>query len=163
MNSILADYEADRGRINAAGLAIVKLFEGWSAVPYHDPAGITTIGYGSTWTVDGKPITIDHPMITRAQGEELLRAGLQEAEQAVQRLIHAPLNPNEFSALTSFTYNVGSGNFHASTMRMKLNRCEYAAAAMEFPKWRRSGGMILAGLVRRRIAERGLFLSRLTN
>ena len=78
-------------------------------------------------------------------------------EQAVLRLIHVPLTNNQFSALVSFTYNVGSGNLASSTLRQKLNRQEYDAAADEFPKWRRAAGKILKGLVLRRKEEQALF------
>ena len=62
-----------------------------------------------------------------------------------------------YSALCSFIFNVGSGNFQRSTMRMKLNRGDYYGASAEFPKWRKAGGRILKGLVKRRIVERELF------
>jgi lysozyme len=76
------------------------------------------------------------------------------------RSVNAALDShrNEFSSLCSFIYNVGSGNFQSSTMRMKLNRLDYGGAADEFPKWRKSAGRILPGLVRRRAAEKALFL-----
>jgi lysozyme len=64
-----------------------------------------------------------------------------------------------YSSLASIIYNIGSGNFQRSTLRMKLNRGWYEAAADEFPKWRRAGGRILKGLVKRRAKERELFLA----
>jgi len=69
----------------------------------------------------------------------------------------SPLSENQFSALVSFTYNVGSGNLQCSTLRMKLNKMDMAGAAKEFPKWRQAGGRILPGLVRHRIEERRLW------
>ena len=86
-----------------------------------------------------------------------VRHELARTEYDVSRLINVPLTENQFGALVSFTYNVGSGNLKASTLRQKLNRGDYAGAADEFPKWRRAGGKILRGLVRRRAAERALF------
>ena len=74
-------------------------------------------------------------------------------------LIKRALTENQYSALTSFTFNVGAGALQRSTLRMKLNRSEYQGAADEFPKWRIAGGRILAGLVRRRAAERTLYLA----
>ena len=64
-----------------------------------------------------------------------------------------------YSSLASIIYNIGSGNFQRSTLRMKLNRGWYEDAANEFPKWRRAGGRILKGLVKRRAKERELFLA----
>lgn len=68
-------------------------------------------------------------------------------------------NDRHFSALVSFAFNVGLGNLQASTLRMKYNRGDFEGAADEFLKWRKSNGVVLAGLERRRKAERYLFLS----
>lgn len=145
-------------KINDAGLEIIKGFEGWSSKPYKCPAGIPTIGYGSIWTIDGDRVTMSHHEITEKEGEALLRRELNHVEKIIPKLIKVPLTENQFSSLCSFTYNVGSGNLQASTLRMKLNRGDYDGAANEFPKWRRAGGKILRGLVRRREAERNLFI-----
>ena len=146
------------GRINASGLEIIKTFEGWRSSCYHCGAR-WTIGWGSTYDLDGNRITADQPDIDEVEGEALLRQEVRHSERAIRQLVKAPLNENQFSSLCSFIYNVGSGNFQSSTMRMKLNRLDYEGAADEFPKWRKSAGRILPGLVRRRVAERGLFLS----
>ena len=99
-------------------------------------------------------------VISEAEAETLLVLDLESSEGWVLRLVKEPLSENQFSALTSFTFNVGCGALQRSTLRMKLNRGEYTlGAADEFPKWRRAGGRILAGLVRRRAAERALFLA----
>ena len=146
-------------KTNAAGLGIIKRFEGFSAEQYLCPAGIPTIGYGSTWDADRNRVTVDHPPVTEAEAEALLQQELDHVEGAIGKLIRVPLTENQFSALASFTFNLGSGNLQSSTLRMKLNRGEYDGAADEFPKWRRAGGKILRGLVRRREEERELFLS----
>ncbi len=144
-------------KINQAGLDIIKQFEGFSATPYLCPAGYPTIGYGSIWDLEGNRLTIDSPEVTEAEADTLLARECRHAERTVTRLVRVPLNGNQFSALVSFTYNLGSGNLQSSTLRMKLNRGDYAGAADEFPKWRRAGGRILKGLVRRRAAEQALF------
>ena len=145
--------------INKAGLKIIKSFEGWRSEPYLCQANRWTVGYGSTWTIDGHPVTADHPRITKNQGEDLLRKEVHHIEGAVRRLIKTPLTVNQFSAICSWGFNVGSGNVQNSTLRMKLNRGDVEGAADEFPKWRKAGGRVLAGLVRRRAAERALFLT----
>ncbi len=145
--------------INERGLALIKEFEGYRSAPYQDPIGIWTIGYGSTYDKEGHRLTGAHPPVTRAEATVLLKIGVRSAERSVSRLITAPLNENQFSALVSFTYNVGGGNLQRSTMRMLLNRLEYDNAADEFSKWRRAGGRVLPGLVRRRAAEQAVFLS----
>lgn len=126
--------------------------------PYICPAGVPTIGWGSTWDSKGNPITMDHPPIDLEQAEALLIQELRHTEKAVKKLITFQINQCQFDALVSFTYNVGSGNLQASTLRRKLNRGDTDGAADEFPKWRKAGGRILKGLVRRRAEERDLFL-----
>ena len=76
----------------------------------------------------------------------------------MQRLVTAPLNQNQWDALMSFTYNLGAANLESSTLRRLLNAGNYSAAAEQFPRWNKAGGQVLAGLVRRRAAERDLFL-----
>ena len=71
--------------------------------------------------------------------------------------VKVPLNPNQFGALTSFTYNLGAGNLRSSTLLRKLNAGDYAGAAAEFARWNKAGGKVLKGLTRRRAAERALF------
>lgn len=144
--------------INEVGLGIIKRFEGWSSKVYRCPAGISTIGYGSIWDANGDRVTMAHPPITKKHGSMLLRREITHVERAIGKLIKVPLTLNEFSALCSITYNIGSGNFQASTLRRKINMGDYIGAADEFPKWRKAGGRILGGLVRRRAAERNLFL-----
>jgi GH24 family phage-related lysozyme (muramidase) len=84
---------------------------------------------------------------------------LHHIESAVPRLIKAPLTQNQFDALASFTFNLGSGRLQSSTLRAKTNRLDYEGAADEFPKWRKAGGRVLAGLVRRRAEERRLWMT----
>ncbi len=91
--------------------------------------------------------------------EALLLRDLEISEGWVSGLIKTPLSENAFSALVSFTFNVGGGALQRSTLRMKLNRGEVQGAADEFPKWKFANKRILAGLVRRRAAERALFLA----
>ena len=144
-------------KTNAAALELITCFEGFSATPYRCPAGVWTVGYGSTRTPDGKRIDEDTPPIARDEAKAWLMTTLKRTERAVDRLIAVALSENQFGALVSFTYNVGSGNLAASTLRAKLNRGDYQGAAEEFPKWRLAKGKVLAGLVRRRAAEQALF------
>ena len=144
-------------KINSEGLNIIKHFEGFSPSVYLCPANRWTIGYGSTWDKNRKSITKTHPDITEKEGEVLLRQELDHCYYAISKLVDAEITENMHSALCSFIFNVGSGNFQRSTMRMKLNRGDYHGASAEFPKWRKAGGRILKGLVRRRTMERELF------
>ncbi len=145
--------------ITEAGLDLIKGFEGFSSQPYLCPAGVVTIGYGSTRGLDGRPLEASHRKITLGEGESLLRRDLDQASRSVDLLVDVPLTGDQFSSLVSFCYNVGSGALAASTLRAKLNRGDYLGASEEFGRWRFAGGKVLAGLVRRRAAERRLFLS----
>jgi lysozyme len=80
------------------------------------------------------------------------------AEAALFRLVQVPLTQGQVDALVSFIFNLGTARFRASTLRMKLNRREYDAAAREFPKWVFAGGVKLPGLIRRRQEEMAVFL-----
>lgn len=138
---------------NASGLQLVKSFEGLRLNAYRDPVGIWTIGYGTTRGV--KPGMV----VTPEQAESLLQGDLTRFEQAISEAVEVPLTENQFSALVSFTYNVGASALRSSTLLKRLNQGNYAAAADQFPRWNRAGGRVLAGLTRRRNAERALFLS----
>jgi len=157
-DTLIADHAWD-GHCNARGLHIIKQFEGWSAEPYICPAGYWTIGYGSIWGLDGSRITGASNPISQDEGELFLRREVAHVEQAIRALVRVPLNENQFSALCSWTYNLGSGRLKTSTLRQKLNRHDYEGAAAEFPKWTLAGGKRLQGLVRRRAAEKALFIS----
>ena len=146
-------------QINASGLRIITAFEGFSATAYRCPAGIPSIGFGSTRLADGSRVKMDSPKITEATAKAILRGHLDHVERDIRKLVRIKLNENEFSALCSWTYNLGSGRLQSSTLRAKLNRNDRIGAANEFPKWRRAGGKILRGLVRRREFERRLFLA----
>ena len=141
-----------------AGLEIIKMFEGFRSEPYLCPAGVATIGFGSTRGIDGNRVTLGHSAISRDEAEEMLAHDLQNVEKSVGRLIRVALTQNQFDALVSFTYNLGSGRLQSSTLRSKINRADYEGAADEFPKWVKAGGKRLSGLVKRRFVERKLFL-----
>ena len=145
--------------INERGIEMVKSFEGLALRPYVCAGGVNSVGYGATVSRTGGPIDLDMEPISETEAEALLLRDLESSEGWVSRLIKTALTENQYSALTSFTFNVGAGALQRSTLRMKLNRSEYQGAAEEFPKWRMAGGRILAGLVRRRAAERTLFLA----
>lgn len=147
-------------KTNAEGVELVTKFEGFSSTVYLDSTGIPTIGFGNCFTPSGLRVDLDHREITFEEGVEYLEYGLRTSERYLQRVVKVPLTSNQFSSLASLVYNIGSGNFQRSTMRMKLNRGDYKGASNEFWKWRRAGGKILRGLVRRREAERKLFIKK---
>ncbi|WLI75099.1 lysozyme [Kosakonia sp. H02] len=140
--------------IGEAGLALIKSFEGLRLEKYKDAVGKWTIGYGHLILPNE---SFPRP-ITEAEAEALLRADLQMTERGVHKLVTVDLNQNQFDALVSFTFNLGAGNLQTSTLLKLLNQGQYAQAADQFPRWNKAGGKVLAGLTRRREAERGLFL-----
>lgn len=152
--TILPPEPAGPRRVNAAGLDLIRRYEGLRLTAYLCPAGVWTIGYGHTGDVQ------PGQTITRERADELLRADLRNAEGAVSRLIRVPLSDNEFSALVSFAFNCGIGALEGSTLRRHLNGGLRLAAAGEFWRWCYGGGRRLEGLVRRRADERALFLKR---
>jgi Phage-related lysozyme (muraminidase) len=139
--------------ITQDGIDLIKRFEGFSSTVYICPAGYPTIGYGHL-VRSGESYT----EISETEAEELLRKDVESAERAVLRLVNVPLTDGQFDALVSFTFNLGSGAFQRSTLRRKLNRHSYLLAAEEFGRWVWAGGHRLKGLVRRRRAERAVFL-----
>ncbi|HEY9619488.1 MAG TPA: lysozyme [Crinalium sp.] len=148
-----ADTTPEGRHINSRGLQLLKSFEGLSLTAYRDVVGVWTIGYGTTAGV--KP----GMKITQKQAEALLRRDLQRFERAVSNLVKVPLTDNQFAALVSFTYNVGERALATSSLLRVLNQRNYRGAADQFLRWNRAGGRAIAGLTRRRQAERSLFLS----
>ncbi|NIG74965.1 lysozyme [Klebsiella sp. Ap-873] len=140
------------------GIALIKQFEGCRLTAYQDSVGVWTIGYGWTNPVDGKPVKAGMT-ITQEVAERLLKTGLVSYENDVSKLVKVKLSQGQFDALVSFTYNLGVRSLSTSTLLKKLNAGDYRGAADEFPRWNKAGGKVLAGLTRRREAERSLFLS----
>lgn len=134
-----------------AGAEIIKKAEGLKLKPYLCPAGVLTVGYGHTGNVKGT--------ITEAEAEALLKADLLKFEEAVLKHVRVPLKQHQFDALVSFVYNVGTGAFANSTLVKLLNQGKYKEAADQFPRWNKSNGKVLPGLVTRRAKERELFLN----
>ena len=137
-------------------------FEGWSATPYLDRLAkppVWTTGYGSTRWFDGSPVGPHTPAITRSQGTALAAMELRDALAEVDADVRVPLSFAEKAALEDFIYNVGRGAFRSSTLLRKLNAGDLNGAADEFLKWDVAGGVHLAGLARRRAAERAMMLN----
>ena len=148
--------------LDAATLGLTEDFEGWSATPYQDPAGVWTIGYGTTRDLAGAPVTAETPALTKEQGEQLLIRDMTAAAQAVEQGVHVPLTDGQRAALVDFVYNLGQTNFDSSTLLKDINAGDMTAAAAQFEQWDHAGGVVLAGLLRRRQAEEALFVGSAT-
>jgi len=139
--------------VSEKGLNLIKQFEGLRLKAYKCPAGVWTIGYGHTNNV--RPDDV----ITEAQATELLIRDVLDVEGVINRLVTKTLTQGQYDALCSFIFNVGSGNFMRSTLLRKLNQADYEGASNEFLKWVYANKKKLAGLVKRRQAEKDLFNS----
>ena len=137
--------------INDEGLRLIKNFEGVRLKAYKCPAGVITIGYGHTGMLNGKPLTMG-TTITQAQAEDLLKQDLVKYENYVKSL-KRDFNENQQAALVSFVYNCGLGSLQ-SLCRNRTDK-QIAEALLLYNK---AGGKVLAGLTKRRKAERELFL-----
>jgi len=130
-----------------SGLALTERFEGLRLTAYQDSIGKWTIGYGHTMGVT------PGMTCTQAQAEEWLENDINWAVFVVNRLVTVPLSQGEFDALVDFTFNAGAGNFKASTLLVLVDKGDMVGAAKEFEKWDHAGGVVVAGLLRRRVAE----------
>ena len=141
-------------------IRMIKHHEGVRYQPYQDPIGLWTVGVGHL-IGDGKSLPQEwNKTFTSEEVDDILKDDLARFERGVNTLIPITrLTQNQFDALVSFSFNVGLGNLQASTLRQKLNRGDYEGAANEFPKWRKAGGRVLQGLVRRRADEKAMFMS----
>lgn len=140
-------------KLSEHGLNLIKHMEGLRLQAYQCSAGVWTVGYGHTADVRSGDV------IDEAQAVLFLLEDIAESENAVTCLVKVPLKQNQFDALVSFVFNLGIGNFAASTLLRKLNAGDYTGAADEFLRWVHAGGNFLPGLARRREAERSLFLT----
>lgn len=146
------------GKINSSGLEIVKSFEGLRTKAYQDSVGVWTIGYGHT-SMAGSPNVTPGMQITEAEAESILKKDLGIFEKGVSEAVKVSTNSDQFSAMVSFSFNVGLGSLQESTLLRKHNAKDFAGAADEFLRWVYAGGQKLPGLERRRKAERALYLS----
>lgn len=143
--------ESEHRKINAAGLALIKEFEGLRLKAYRDPVGVLTIGYGSTG-----PHVRPGMTITEAEADALLQRDLERFEKVVAEM-DPKATDNQFAALVSFAFNLGTDALRRSTLLKLHIQGDYRGAKAEFARWKYAGGKVLPGLVRRRAAEAELY------
>lgn len=145
----------EEGLTHAA--ALCRRFEGFYASPYLCPAGVATIGYGSTRYADGRAVALSDPAFTREQAESLLIDQLRKTYlPGVLRLCPAVDTAARLGALIDFAYNLGNGALKVSTLRKRVNAGDWDAVPGELLKWNKAGGRVLRGLTLRRQAEAAL-------
>lgn len=146
--------------IGTAGLTLIKQYEGVRYTPYKDVVGVWTVCYGHTG-----PDIIRSKRYTEAECHTLLISDIHKHQPPIlpghpqNCIANAPLTPNQRDAVTSFIFNVGTGNFCRSTMAKHLKAHRYASAGAEFPKWNKAGGKTYRGLTNRRLAEQRLYFT----
>jgi lysozyme len=142
-------------QLSGKGLELIKCSEGFRDCVYLDVAGFPTIGYGHLI----KPGDAFPDGITEPQAAAILACDVQDAEQAVARLVKVELTQGQFDALVDFCFNLGAGRLAGSTLLRELNAADYAAAARQLLVWDHAGGVVVAGLRARRESELQLWNS----
>ena len=145
-------------KIGNKGISLIKEFEGLRLRAYDDGVGVWTIGIGTIRYPNGKRVQ-KGDVITEAQAEEYLKHDLNNFEKVINDVVKVPLTQNQYDAIVSLTYNIGAAAFSRSTLLKRLNNKDYKGAADQFLVWNKAGGKVMRGLIRRREAERALFLS----
>ena len=136
---------------------LLERFEGLYLKPYICPAGVVTIGLGSTRYLDGRLVRMTDPPITRGHAYALAKDQLRrEYLPGVLALCPGAGTTERIAALTDFAYNLGVTALRGSTLRKRVNEQDWDAARREIMKWTRGGGRVLPGLVARRRAEAAL-------
>jgi lysozyme len=147
-------------KLSQKGIDLIKQFEGLRLEAYLCPAKVPTIGYGATFYEDGTKVKICDK-ITKERAEELLKWHLETFGERVKPMLKKPLTDNQYSAVLSFTYNLGIGNLKTSKLLRKINiDPSDETIREEFLKWKFANGKVLEGLVRRRIAESRLYVEK---
>lgn len=137
---------------------LCRTFEGFRSKPYLCPAGIPTIGYGSTYYADGRKVSLDDQPITREEADAILLHELNTtyAPGVMRQCPQLWKNKQAFNAVVDFTYNLGIGRLQTSTLKRKINAEDWHGAKEQLMLWVRGGGKVLPGLVKRRQAEAAL-------
>ena len=138
-------------KVSDKGLALIKEFEGCKLTAYKDSVGVWTIGYGHTRSARQGMV------ITQAQADELLALDVATHASGVYKALQVKLEQHQFDAVVSLAFNVGVSAVRNSTLLKMINRGDVKPAAAQFDRWNKAGGKVLAGLTRRRAAERKMY------
>lgn len=135
--------------------ALCKQFEGFKSKPYLCPAGVPTIGYGSTYYADGRKVALSDQPMSEPDAAALLRVELAHT-YLPGVLRNCPIlatDERKCNAIVDFCYNLGIGRLQTSTLKRKINAQDWDAAQEQLMLWTKGGGRVLPGLVKRRKAE----------
>ena len=138
-------------------MPIIRKYEGLRLRAYICPSGLATIGYGSTFYMNGSRVKLGD-VITIDHADKLLHFQVKLFADEVKRVVKSEINENQLGALTSFCFNVGGAAFGKSTLAKKVNKNPNDPTIRdEFMRWTRGGGKVLPGLVKRREEEANLY------
>ena len=146
-------------KINAAGLDLIKRWEGLRLKAYQDSVGVWTIGYGHT-AAAGPPAPVAGMTITEQEATDILARDLGQYERAVTKALSVYPSANQFAAMTSLCFNIGPAAFSKSSVVKLMNVGKPREAADAFLLWNKAKGRVLKGLTARREDEKKLFLLR---
>jgi lysozyme len=147
-------------KLDENGYLLITKFEGFSATPYLCSANVPTIGYGSTFYIDGFKVTIKDSAISESQALDMFKIIADKFAINVTKLLKKTVTQNQFNSLVSFAYNCGITNFTKSTLLKKVNiNPNDLTIRQEFLKWNKAKGKIITGLTRRRNEEANIYFS----
>lgn len=148
-------------KLDENGYKLIADFEGLSLVPYLCSAKVPTIAYGSTFYPSGKKVTMQDSPINLATAKWMLKETANVFATQVNLLVKTKLTQNQFNALVSFAFNLGSQALSKSTLLKKVNvNPNDVTITNEFLKWNKAGGKELSGLTKRRTIEAKLYFTK---
>jgi lysozyme len=134
---------------------LCRRFEGYRGKPYLCPAGVATIGYGSTYYADQRKVTLDDPPIDEPTARALLMVELEHTylPGVIRNCPGLLADERKCNAIVDFAFNLGVGRLQTSTLKRKINANDWDGAKEQLMFWTRGGGKVLPGLLKRRTAE----------
>ena len=156
INHLIAGFQQQAKSVSTSGMALICSFEGIKLKAYDDGVGVWTIGFGTTIYPNGIKVK-KGDTCTEAQAKAYMAHDLKKFESAVNSAVTVSINQNQFDALVSLAYNIGTSGFKNSTLVKKLNAGDIRGASAQFNVWNKGGGKVMQGLVNRRDVERKLF------
>jgi len=141
-------------KLSDTGYKLIQEFEGLRLKPYYDVVGKATIGYGNTFYPNGKSVSINDKEITKEYAFEIFKNVADKFAVIVDFLVEVKVNQNQFDALVSLCYNIGSKKFRDSTLLERINNnSSLEVVGIEFNRWVYANGYKVKGLVKRRKKE----------
>jgi len=148
-------------KLNEHGYKLITDFEGLILKPYLHQVKVPTIGYGSTYYLDGRRVTMLDKSITQKEAYNMFKEIADRFAKAVSKGLKQPVTQNQFNALVSLAYNIGTGAFLGSTLLRKVNvNPNDPSINFEFKRWNKAGGQVLSGLSKRRNYEAEIYFTK---